>query len=110
VLLNDPTYVEAARGLAHRTLTNRSAQTDPERLEWMFTQVLCRRPSRSEQDALLELLEKQRVNYRANPESALRLGQTGLFQPGQSIDPIESAAWTHPARVLLNLHETITRN
>jgi hypothetical protein len=33
-----------------------------------------------------------------------------LFQPGQSIDPIESAAWTHPARVLLNLHETITRN
>lgn len=110
VLLNDPTYVEAARGLAHRTLTNRSAQTDPERLEWMFTQVLCRRPSRSEQDALLELLEKQRVHYRANPESALRLGQTGLFQPGQSIDPIESAAWTHPARVLLNLHETITRN
>ena len=115
VLLNDPTYVEAARGLAHRTLTNRSALTDPERLEWMFTQVLCRRPSRSEQDTLLELLDKQRVNYRANPESALRLGQTGLFQPGQSqpgqsIDPIESAAWTHPARVLLNLHETITRN
>ena len=110
VLLNDPTYVEAARGLAHRTLTNRSALTDPERLEWMFTQVLCRRPSRSEQDALLDLLDKQRVNYRANPESALRLGQTGLFQPGQSIDPIESAAWTHPARVLLNLHETITRN
>lgn len=115
VLLNDPTYVEAARGLAHRTLTNRSALTDPERLEWMFTQVLCRRPSRSEQNALLELLDKQRVNYRANPESALRLGQTGLFQPGQSqpgqsIDPIESAAWTHPARVLLNLHETITRN
>ena len=115
VLLNDPTYVEAARGLAHRTLTNRSALTDPQRLEWMFTQVLCRRPSRSEQDALLDLLDKQRVNYRANPESALRLGQTGLFQPGQSqpgqsIDPIESAAWTHPARVLLNLHETITRN
>ena len=120
VLLNDPTYVEAARGLAHRTLTNRSALTDPQRLEWMFTQVLCRRPSRSEQEALLDLLDKQRVNYRANPESALRLGQTGLFQPGQSqlgqsqpsqsIDPIESAAWTHPARVLLNLHETITRN
>jgi hypothetical protein len=110
VLLNDPTYVEAARGLAHRTLTNRSALTDPERIEWMFTQVLCRQPSRSEQNALLELLDKQRVNYRANPESALRLGQTGLFQPGQSIDPTEWAAWTHPARVLLNLHETITRN
>jgi hypothetical protein len=110
VLLNDPTYVEAARGLAHRTLTNRSALTDPERIEWMFTQVLCRQPSRSEQNALLELLDKQRVNYRANPDSALRLGQTGLFQPGQSIDPTEWAAWTHPARVLLNLHETITRN
>jgi hypothetical protein len=110
VLLNDPTYVEAARGLAHRTLTNRSALTDPQRIEWMFTQVLCRQPSRSEQNALLELLDKQRVNYRANPESALRLGQTGLFQPGQSIDPTEWAAWTHPARVLLNLHETITRN
>jgi hypothetical protein len=115
VLLNDPTYVEAARGLAHRTLTNRSALTDPQRIEWMFTQVLCRQPSRSEQNALLELLDKQRVNYRANPESALRLGQTGLFQPGQSqsgqsIDPPEWAAWTHPARVLLNLHETITRN
>jgi hypothetical protein len=26
------------------------------------------------------------------------------------VDPAELAAWTHVARVLFNLHETITRN
>jgi len=109
VLLNDPTYVEAARGLAYRALKTASA-SDEHRIDWMFAQVLQRDASTSERMALSQLLEKHLVYYKENPEAALQLQKTGLFQPSESVDPVDHAAWTHLARVLLNLHETITRN
>ena len=31
-------------------------------------------------------------------------------RPTSQLDPAELAAWTSVARVILNLHETITRN
>jgi hypothetical protein len=48
--------------------------------------------------------------YQANsPQQALALLKTG--QPGSEEveDPVELAAWTQLCRVILNLHETITR-
>ena len=113
-LLNDPTYVEAARGLADRTLraNNESAAdaVQSDRLDWMFSQVLQRNPSETERRELLSLLDKHRFHYQEHPQAAAELQQTGLFQSSEPIDPIEHSAWTHLARVLLNLHETITRN
>lgn len=109
VLLNDPTYVEAARGLACRALEAKNSNNN-ERLDWMFAQVLQRKPSSNEQTALLDLLDQQYTYYKEHPDSAIKLTQTGIFQPKQPLDPLEQSAWTHIARVLLNLHETITRN
>jgi hypothetical protein len=109
VLLNDPTYIEAARALAYRALQTQ-VSSPAQRLDWIFAQVLQRQSTATEQEQLLSLLEKQRDHYREHPESATLLQQTGLFQPSESDDPIELSAWTHIARVLLNLHETITRN
>jgi hypothetical protein len=76
----------------------------------MFAQVLQREASSSERKELLGLLDKHRLHYKEHPENAAKLQQIGLFQPSEPIDPIEHSAWTHIARVLLNLHETITRN
>ncbi|MFN9461858.1 MAG: PSD1 and planctomycete cytochrome C domain-containing protein [Planctomycetota bacterium] len=109
VLLNDPTYVEAARGLACLALEVENINSN-QRLDWMFAQVLQRKPSPNEQTALLDLLNQQYTYYKEHPDAATKLNQTGIFQPTQSLDPLEQSAWTHIARVLLNLHETITRN
>ncbi len=56
------------------------------------------------------LLEERLVDYRADAVSADALLKTGCAPAAPSLDKAELAAWTHVARVLLNLHETITRS
>jgi hypothetical protein len=57
----------------------------------------------------LHFLEEQRAHYREQPEESVKLAKIGLAEPAPSIDRAELAAWTQVCRVILNLHETITR-
>jgi Protein of unknown function (DUF1553)/Protein of unknown function (DUF1549)/Planctomycete cytochrome C len=109
VLLNDPTYVEAARTLAARILQDGGSNT-PNRLKWAWRQVLQREPGPDEMERLGELVEKHLKQYEADPKSAQALLKIGFQPPPAQLKPTELAAWTSVARVLLNLHETITRN
>lgn len=109
VLLNDPTYVEAARAFAGRIL-QQSAISDEDCITWAWQRTLQRRPTDEERNALLELLEFQRGQYRDNPTAADALLKVGQAENPAGIPAAELAAWTHIARVLLNLHETITRS
>jgi hypothetical protein len=109
VLLNDPTYVEAARSLAGRILTA-GGGTTPERLEFAFRTVLVRSPRPEEAQVLTALLDKHRGEYAADRAAAERLLKVGDLVSPADLDPAELAAWTSVSRVLLNLHETITRN
>jgi len=109
VLLNDPTYVEAARSLAGRVLALGGDSTDS-RLEFAFQQVLTRSPRPEEIKLLTALLEKHRQEFAADKASAEQLLKVGDLASPSSLDPVELAAWTSVSRVLLNLHETITRN
>jgi len=109
VLLNDPTYVEAARVFAARILGEAAGDTRG-RLTWAWQQVLARRPDGPELDLLLALLEKQLQEYRADPHAAAALLKVGAAPVPGGLDPAELAAWTNVARALLNLHETITRS
>jgi hypothetical protein len=109
VLLNDPTYVEAARVFAARVI--QEAGTDPSaRFDRAFRLALARSPRPGEVAVLTGLLLKHQRQYQADPAAARDLLSIGdaLAQPG--IDPAELAAWTSVARVILNLHETMTRN
>ncbi len=108
VLLNDPTYVEAARGLAERILRHEPA-SPPQRLDFAFRQVLSRRPDGEEQELLLGLLETHADHYRQDPEAAERLLSVGQRPRPADLDASEWAAWTSVARVLLNLPEGILR-
>ncbi|MCC6232880.1 MAG: PSD1 domain-containing protein [Verrucomicrobiales bacterium] len=109
VLLNDPTYVEAARAFATRILTE--CQGSPEqRFAWAWQRAVQRDPRSEETRVARELLEGHLAAYRANPKAAEELLQTGFSPRPPQLDPSELAAWTHLARVLLNLHETITRS
>ena len=109
VLLNDPTYVEAARVLAARILAE-APGSDEERLAWAWRQVLQRLPRQEEVATVLPLLREHLAHYRGQPAAADALLGTGLAPPPAGTDRAELAAWTHLARILLNLHETITRS
>ena len=106
VLLNDPTFVEAARGLAARVLTR--SGTDEERLTEMMQIVISRDPSVPEQTALLDLLAAGREEYKESDESAKELLSVGEAKH-EHADAGELAAWTGVARVILNLSEATTR-
>jgi hypothetical protein len=109
VLLNDPTYVEAARAFAVRVLKE-AGSSDEERLAWAWRQALQRLPRVEELETVLPLLQRHRSDYAADPAAARALVTTGFATPPDDLDAAEVAAWTHVARVLFNLHETITRN
>ncbi|MFO0907658.1 MAG: PSD1 and planctomycete cytochrome C domain-containing protein [Isosphaeraceae bacterium] len=109
VLLNDPTYVEAARVFAARVLRDCKGPVETQ-LARAWQLALQREPRPEELETLRKLLETQRSAYRANPENARALLRTGFAPPPENLDPVELAAWTHVTRVLLNLHETLTRS
>ena len=109
VLLNDPTYVEAARAFATRVLRECPGDTTA-RLTWAWQQTLARSPAAEEVAILQGLLEKHLGEYRQSPEAAATFLKIGATPPPGDLDPAELAAWTNVARALLNLHETITRS
>ena len=109
VLLNDPTYVEAARVLAARAM-HECGGTNEERLTRVWQLTLQRAPTADEAKTMSGLLEQHLTAYRADAQAADELLKVGLTPAPTDLDKAELAAWTHVARVLLNLHETITRS
>ncbi|GBL25015.1 hypothetical protein EMGBS6_18000 [Opitutia bacterium] len=103
-LLNDPTFVEAARAMAARLL----AQPSSDRLSHGFRLAMGRDMKPAERPSLEKLIAEQTAYYKANPAEAAKLIKVGFSQSIAS-DPAELAAWTQACRVLLNSHEAITR-
>jgi hypothetical protein len=108
VLLNDPTYVEAARKFAERILRE-GGSTFGSRLEFAWKLALSRPPSDEEVSLMKNMLETNREKYSQDPAAADKLLQTGLAPVEEGVDKTELASWTAVTRTLLNLHETITR-
>ncbi len=106
-LLNSPIFIEAARVFAARLLAG-DAKTDEARLEAAFQWALARKPRAQEKAALLKYLAEQTAFYRGKPEAATKVLTIGLAPPPAG-DAATAAGWTAVCRVLLNLHETITR-
>lgn len=109
VLLDDPSYVEAARVLAARILREGGANTT-DRIDWAYETVLNRKPRPEEMAVLSKLLEKHSSEYAQDKEAAKKLIATGDSEVPKDLKPSELAAWTSVARVILNLSETITRS
>ncbi len=108
VMLNDPTFVEAARVFAERILSESSDSTN-RRLEFAFREALSRDPQPAERELLMGLLERQQEHFERKPEAANELLETGQRPVDSMHQSAELAAWTTVARAILNLHETITR-
>ncbi|MEK6239115.1 MAG: DUF1553 domain-containing protein, partial [Planctomycetales bacterium] len=107
-LLNDPTYVEAARVFAAR-IVRQPAADFKSRLTWAFQQALQRDPTDKETAILSQLFDNHLKQYEQDAPAAQALAGVGEKPSPPTADAVTTAAWTSLARVLLNLHETITR-
>ena len=108
VLMNDPTYVEAARKLAERMMTE-AGPTPDERIAFAYRQVLSRAPRPAEAEVVKEIFEKQLAAYRKDPAAAAKLLTVGESPRDEKLDGPELAAWSTVAGVLLNLDEAVTK-
>lgn len=108
-LLNDPSFVEAARAFALRIGREKPGAADAEKIAHAFRLALSREPRGDESKPLVKFLSEQRIFYQKNPGDAEAFLKTGFSDPGTGKDAADLAAWTQLCRVILNLHETITR-
>lgn len=107
-LLNDPTYVEAARAFAARILQSGGASAE-ERIDFAFREAFSRAPMPAEREALRALLDSQLKRFQQRRGEAKRFLAVGLWRAPSEIRPEEMAAWTSLARALLNKHEFLMR-
>jgi hypothetical protein len=106
-LLNDPEFVEAARALAQKAIA--SARDDSGRLEFIYQHALDRSPRQNESESIKDFLAEQREYFSAHKDDAAKLVHTGISPVAPGADEVDLAEWTMGCRVVLNLHETITR-
>ncbi len=108
VLLNDPTYVEAARVFA--TSVHDTAGKDVRAgIVFAFRKTLQRKPNEPEIHILKSLYERNHKKYEADPAAATALMGVGDWPAPDKQKHVGVAAWMSVTRTVMNLHETITR-
>ena len=107
-LMNDVTYIEAARMLAQKMLVEGGA-TPEARIAWAFRLVTSRRPSERETQVLLKDLTGQIDHFSRNRQEASKLLSVGEKRNEVKLDAPELAAYAATASLILNLDEAITK-
>ena len=107
-LLNDPSYVEASRVFAQHILKDGGATTES-RIQYAYRRALSRAATGDEVTLLTALCAKHFDEFTKDPEAAKKAVSVGQSPLPENANVAELAAWTSVARVILNLHETITR-
>ena len=108
VLLNDPTYVEAARALAQKMLLD-GGHDPASRINYGFRLATARLPESRERQVFRDMAERELSIYRKDEGSAEKLLSVGESKPDPRLNKAELAAWTTVASMMLNMDETITR-
>jgi len=108
VLLNDPTYVEASRALAQRTLLDVPKDANA-RIAYAFRLATARKPSKQEIKVLRTLLDGRLKAYRLDRPGAMKLLSVGESALNPKLEIAELAAYTTVASVIFNLDETISK-
>ena len=108
VLMNDPAFVETARGLAARVMKEEPNDSD-KRIARAFRHTLGRMPESGELTILKKTYEQQLANFRQDSKAANAFLKVGDSPLPEKTDPAELAAMTTVANVLLNLNEAITK-
>ena len=107
-LMNDVTFLEAARKMAERIMLEGGA-TETARLGYGYTLVLARPPGARQAEVLARAFDRFESEFHADPRAAaafLRAGDSPI-RPG--LDLAELAAYTSIASLILNMDEAITK-
>jgi hypothetical protein len=107
-LMNDVTYLEAARKMAERMMRERAETA--ERIAYGFELATARPPSRREAEILLANFQNQRDRYQSDPAAAALYLKPGEASRDERLDVREHAAYTAIASLILNLDATVTKN
>lgn len=109
-LMNDPIFVEAARVLAESILSDGSRDSRESRVELLFNKTLQRQPTDKELAILTLTVNSFESYYAMNPTAAAALLGVGQYESSTELSASQHAAWTATCRMVLNLHEFITRS
>jgi hypothetical protein len=106
-LLNEVTFVEAARHFGQRMIA--AAPTTAERVKFGFRAATSRYPTDEELNILVAGHERRRALFQQQPAAAEKLITFGATPRAAELDPVELAAWTATANVILNCDEVVTK-
>jgi hypothetical protein len=101
VLLNDPQFIEAARVLAERAITEGGDETT-DRITFAFRLLTSRHPRERELEVLLHLHNEQLSGFTADAEAASGLAQAGEAPRREGCDDVEVAAMTVVCSTILS--------
>jgi len=108
-MMNNKTYVEAARFLAERMM--KTAGLKPrQRVAEAFRDVTSRAPLKGELDLLMADFDFYKNDFTKHPDGATRLLAVGEKPRNAKLNPVELAAYALVANTLLNLDEAIMQN
>ncbi|MGE0130988.1 MAG: DUF1553 domain-containing protein [Blastocatellales bacterium] len=107
-MMNDVTYVEAARMLAARMIAEGGARPEG-RVAWAFRLVTSRQSDEKELRVLLKNFNAQLKYFGGDPKEAAVLLAVGVRQMDQRLNAAELAAYAATASLILNLDEVITK-
>ena len=108
-LMNNTTYVEAARVLAQRMMEE-GGRTLPERIRFAFRLATARLPREAESDIFVDSFHQQLESFKTRPDAALKYVGQGEHPRDERLDVTELAAYTTVASLILNLSETVIKN
>ncbi|MEQ9408917.1 MAG: DUF1553 domain-containing protein [Fuerstiella sp.] len=108
VLMNDPTFVEAARKLAERVMKP-SGVTVSDRAATAFRTATARPPTAQELEILVLTFQQQQTAFARRPEAAQDLLNVGESPRDRTLNVVDLAAWTTVCNMILCLDETITK-
>jgi hypothetical protein len=106
VLLNDPTYIEAARVLGKNMM---DFETISEGISYTFKELSGRSITKDELSLLLSLRNEEYDNFKQYPDKAKGWLNTGEFKVDAGIDTNILAANAVVASTIMNLDATITK-
>ncbi len=107
-LMNDVTYVEAARRLAERMMVE-GGETPAERVDFAYRLTTAHRPPPAAEAILVDGFQRHLERYRADRGAALDLISQGESPRDQTLDVAELASYTMVANLILNFDGTITK-
>lgn len=108
-LLNEVTFVEAARGLAQQMMKNGGA-TPEQRIAYGYQKATAHTIDADSLRTLVAGYQARLTAFQAKPEEAKALLAQGMLKADDTLNPAELAAYTTTASVLLNLDRVVTRD